>query len=252
MKGDNNYIFVANWKMSQSPQKALSFLRSNHEEWKKITEKNIPIVICPSFPSIPLIVQDAIELDLYVGAQTCSSFAQGAYTGDVSATDLAEIGCSFCIVGHSERRSYFSEKDKDIVLKVEQLLENKIIPIVCIGETQEENKENKTEEKLLKQLKQIIKLLSSKQHKEKPVCIAYEPIWAIGTGEAPTKKYLEKKISWIQNILRKKEIKNVAILYGGSINENNITTLKTIPGIDGFLIGGASQDFKELKKIVLS
>ena len=252
MKKENSHIFVANWKMAQSINCSISFFEDNKDELKTLTKNTGAIIVCPSFISIPLVMQEAVGLNVYIGAQTCSSFESGAYTGDISAQNLFELGCSFCIVGHSERRNIFGETNNDIQEKVEQLLKNKMIPIICVGETKEERESKKTEQVIQKQLKSILQSIEEKKYNDKPICIAYEPIWAIGTGVVPKKEELDKTMQNLQDFIKKYNVENHALLYGGSVNSKNVKELKTIKSIDGFLIGGASLDFQELKKIVLS
>ena len=252
MKKTCSFIFVGNWKMNQPLQDSIDFFKKNQSGLKALGEKNIPIVICPSFPAIPFVLQEIGDTPVYIGAQDCSAFSHGAYTGNVSADMLANIGCTFCIVGHSERRKLFGESNKDITSKVMQLVESKIVPIICVGETLEENKKDQTTSVLEKQLAPVLKAIKGANYLDKPICIAYEPIWSIGTGKIPTIEELEKIFDWLHSFIKKNNVENFALLYGGSVDSNNSNKLKTVKFVDGFLIGGASLDFQELKKIVLS
>ena len=251
MQNHKLYIFVCNWKMNQTIKNSINFIKGNSAELEKISKES-HITICPSFPAIPFVAQEIKKLEINIGAQTCSSFEKGPYTGDVSATMLSEIGCSFCIVGHSERRSLYKQTNKQIYLKTEQLLDSKIIPILCIGETKKQKNDGETNKTIKKQLSFLPVLMNKKKQTESPICIAYEPIWAIGTGKAAINEEIEEVLTFIEKFLISNKIKNFALLYGGSVSSSNITNIKKIKKIDGFLIGNASLDFQELKKIVLS
>ena len=224
-----NKIIVANWKLNGSND----FLEAYFDELVlKDLNSDTCGVICPPITYIQNCYSKLQSL--YLGAQDCSKFKEGAYTGEISAFMLRENNCTFCIVGHSERRHVFNEKNKDIKIKAEQLLNEKIIPIICIGETLEQKKMNKTHDVLKKQ---VINSLPKKSSKES-VIIAYEPIWAIGTGMTPTleeinnlHKYLKKDIE---------EIEEYKLLYGGSVNSKNASDIMNLENVDGVLVGGAS------------
>lgn len=179
------------------------------------------IVLCPS--SIYL---SNFELEnIFLGSQNVSPFNDGAYTGEVSARQLKSLNVKYCLVGHSERRVYFKENNEILKNKIEQLLENEIIPIYCVGEL-EKNRDNNELDKELKILEEI--------HNNEKIIIAYEPLWAIGTGIQPNINELEKIIKLI-----KEKFPNNKVLYGGSVNEDSIVNLKS-KLIDGYLLGGVS------------
>lgn len=187
---------------------------------KNLNFKN-DIVLCPS--SIYL---SNFELEnVFLGSQNVSSFNDGAYTGEVSARQLKSLNVKYCLVGHSERRVYFKENNEILKNKIEQLLENEIIPIYCVGEL-EKNSDNNELDKELKILEEI--------HNNEKIIIAYEPLWAIGTGIQPNINELEKIIKLI-----KEKFPNNKVLYGGSVNEDSIVNLKS-KLIDGYLLGGVS------------
>lgn len=187
---------------------------------KKFNFKN-DIVLCPS--SVYL---SNFELEnIFLGSQNVSPFNDGAYTGEVSARQLKSLNVKYCLVGHSERRVYFKENNEIMKNKIEQLLENEIIPIYCVGEL-EKNSDNNELDKELKILKEI--------HNNEKIIIAYEPLWAIGTGIQPNINELEKIIKLI-----KEKFPNNKVLYGGSVNEDSIVNLKS-ELIDGYLLGGVS------------
>ena len=187
---------------------------------KNLNFKN-DIVLCPS--SIYL---SNFELEnIFLGSQNVSPFNDGAYTGEVSARQLKSLNVKYCLVGHSERRVYFKENNEIMKNKIEQLLENEIIPIYCVGEL-EKNSDNNELDNELKILEEI--------HNNEKIIIAYEPLWAIGTGIQPNINELEKIIKLI-----KEKFPNNKVLYGGSVNEDSIVNLKS-ELIDGYLLGGVS------------
>jgi len=205
-----------------------------NQEWNDYIEKvtllktNSTLIICPSFVNIGYVPDNAKQ-----GAQNVSKFANGAYTGEISAFQLATYGVEYCIVGHSERRQYQKETDEDISDKIKQLFENDIIPILCVGETLEERQENRVGEVLNRELSFVCNSLTEEQ-KEK-IIVAYEPIWSIGTGVIPTNIQIEEVFRYI-----KSKLPNTKVLYGGSANEENIDELRKISLIDGYLLGGLS------------
>tara|TARA_B100001769_G_scaffold201425_1_gene161232 strand:- start:567 stop:1298 length:732 start_codon:yes stop_codon:yes gene_type:complete len=234
-----NKIIVANWKLNGSND----FLEAYFEE---LDSKNLRLNVCGVICPPTAYIQNCYSKlhSLYLGAQDCSKFKEGAYTGEISASMLKENNCIFCIVGHSERRQVFKENNEDIKIKAAQLLDEKIIPIICIGETLEQKKMHKTHEVLKEQ---VINSLPPNSSKES-VVIAYEPIWAIGTGMTPTldeinniHKYLKKDI---------KEIEGYKLLYGGSVNPKNASDIMNLEYVDGVLVGGASLKADQFSQIL--
>ena len=234
-----NKIIVANWKLNGSND----FLEAYFEE---LDSKNLRLNVCGVICPPTAYIQNCYSKlhSLYLGAQDCSKFKEGAYTGEISASMLKENNCKFCIVGHSERRQVFKENNEDIKIKAAQLLDEKIVPIICIGETLEQKKMNKTHEVLKEQ---VINSLPQNSSKES-VVIAYEPIWAIGTGMTPTldeinniHKYLKKDI---------KEIEGYKLLYGGSVNPKNASDIMNLEYVDGVLVGGASLKADQFSQIL--
>lgn len=252
------YLYVANWKMNMHATKAINFVKDNSDELRALAKnQETELVLCPSFAALSPVIALARETNISIGAQNCSQHEQGAFTGEVSAQSLAEIGCRYCIVGHSERRQYFGEANEVVAQKVKRLYKHDIQPIICIGETKQEFEQKQVYEVLTVQLAPILEVLISVQtlrqaQGERRVVIAYEPVWSIGTGIIPEYTYLEDVFIWLDDHIKKQlpEVQ-ITLLYGGSVNENNIAELKQILHINGFLIGGASTDFQTLKKIVL-
>lgn len=209
-----------------------NFTKKEFLEYKEklnTKQKNAKLILCPTNLYIGLAESENIEL----GAQNVSKTLCGAYTGEVSASQLKSMGVKYCIVGHSERRKYQHETDEEINQKVKLLLQEEIIPIICVGEEEEERKTNRQNEVIAKELEEDLKELTIEEKEN--VIIAYEPIWSIGTGLIPTNEQIEEIINLIKN-----HLPNVKVLYGGSANENNIEELRKISVIDGYLLGGIS------------
>ena len=203
------------------------------EELSTINTKHTMILI-PTYLNI-----SSANSDILLGSQNVSSTGNGAYTGEIAAKDLKSYNVKYSLVGHSERRKYQKETDSEIYEKIIMLLQENIVPILCVGETKEERENNKVEEVLNKQLSG---LLNIRENFREEIIIAYEPVWSIGTGIIPTNQEIEDTILYIKNILP-----NNKVLYGGSANEENIDTLKQISIIDGYLLGGLSLKPSKLK-----
>ena len=234
-----NKIIVANWKLNGSIEFLKKYL-SNFE--KKLIDSKICGVICP-----PSIYFDYLYEDLnplFLGAQNCSNFENGAYTGEISAFMLKDYKCQFCIVGHSERRHIFNETNQDVALKISNLIKQNINPILCIGENSNEKKKGATKDVLYEQLSNSLPSESSNNC----VIIAYEPIWAIGTGITPTIDEIYDIHSFLKNSI--KNFHNYKIIYGGSVKSNNIKSIIGLDNVDGVLVGGASLDPIEFTKIL--
>ena len=241
-------LLVANWKTYFSYHQAIEWIEHNKKELEELTKhiKNNALVICPSFDVLALL--SAKTTALQWGAQDCSPYDEGAYTGEVLAQSLAQIGCTYCIVGHSERRLLFHETTVMIMSKIEQLMNNHIQPIVCVGETEREYQTDNTQTIITGQLLPILEYAQNKEISH--LHIAYEPIWAIGANVIPPKDHLDHTAQHIQKLTAKFAVKST-ILYGGSIHAAIIDRVY-FEHFQGFLIGKASTDFQELKKIILS
>ena len=199
-------------------------------------ETNNTLIVCPTSLNIPMFNNYRIKL----GSQNVSTNDYGAYTGEICAKQLKSYGVKYCIVGHSERRTYQKETNEEINEKLKRLLENDIIPILCIGETLDERKANKQEEVIKKEITEGLANLNEEEKSK--IIIAYEPIWSIGTGLIPNNQEITDIIKLIKKLLP-----NNKVLYGGSANEENISTLKEIKEIDGYLLGGLSLKIDKLK-----
>ena len=248
------FLFIANWKMNLNVDEQIDYASSNYDNFSKLTDKEgYSIVICPSLVSLYPLTKIFKNTKIYVGAQDCSNHNKGAFTGQVSAESLNCIECKYCIIGHSERRKENHETNIEIAEKFTQLINYSISPVLCIGETLNDHENGKTIDVLKKQLDEIENMLKINPTIPKylPICIAYEPVWAIGTGKIPELDHLETIFAWLfkQTQELSPSIK-WKLLYGGSIKSENIVQLKKIQNLDGFLIGGASLDFQEFEKIV--
>lgn len=239
-------IFVANWKMYKTRADAVEFLKAFIPLLKRRSGREV--VICPSFPVLETMARQIKSAGpkgkmVQIGAQNAHFEFSGAFTGEVSVDQLKEIGCTYVILGHSERRRYSEETDEMINKKVVSALRTGLTPIICVGESQMERKTGKTMAVLKQQLRAILAGLSQK-HKSK-VIIAYEPIWAIGTGLIPSLAQIEDTH---QTIRQTSGISTV--LYGGSVNPESIQNLLSSKEINGFLVGSASLDADSLAKMV--
>jgi len=239
-------IFVANWKMYKTRGEAVDFLQAFIPQLKRRPGREI--VICPSFPVLETMANHLKSAGpkgkmVQIGAQNAHFEFSGAFTGEVSVDQLKEIGCTFVILGHSERRRYFAETDEIINKKVISALRAGLIPIICVGESQMERKTGKTMAILKQQLRGTLAGLSQKnKHK---VVVAYEPIWAIGTGLTPSLREIEDAHKTIR------QTSGISIiLYGGSVNGESIKPLLPSKEIDGFLVGSASLDADSFGKMV--
>ena len=234
--------FVANWKMYGN----LSSLNTLDKVIKFSKSKEINkgrLIYCPPYTLISSFSKKFKNCQIGIGGQNChESENYGAYTGSINSRMLKNIGAHFVIIGHSENREK-GENDKLINLKIKSALEAKLKVIFCIGETLTEKRKKKTHSILSKQIKVGLDSIKNRSN----ILIAYEPVWAIGSGIIPKSKDLFKTVEFIKNKFNGKSSK---VLYGGSVNPQNITNLKEINNIDGFLIGGASQSTKKFIDIV--
>lgn len=209
----------------------------------KIEKKEgVELLFCPPFTDIPLARFFLNGSSIRWGAQNVYPEDKGAFTGEISVPMLKDLGCSYVICGHSERRQILGESDEFVARKVKAVLEGGMIPILCVGETEEERREGQTEERIGSEIRTALFALSREETAR--LVIAYEPIWAIGSGQAATPKDAEDIASFIRKTVKetagKKEAEEVRILYGGSVNGDNISDFLKQKDIDGALIGGAS------------
>ena len=239
-------IAAGNWKMNKLASEVPAFV----DELDKVmtVAEGVEVVLCVPYPFIPAMTASAESLPVSVGAQDVSVHDSGAYTGEVSAAMLADLKTDYCIIGHSERREYHGESDARINAKLFALLSNNIRPILCVGESLQQRDDGVTLDFVAAQIRAALTGVTAEQMQE--VVIAYEPIWAIGTGRTATADQAQEVCAHIRAVLAELYDENVArgvsILYGGSMNAKNAAELLSMPDIDGGLIGGASlkpQDF---------
>ncbi len=231
-------FFVANWKLNGD----FKFIDQFLDNLQVPSDNSKCIVICPTSTYLDYIRHK--KNNFYVGAQNVSEHEKGAYTGEISCNALSDLNIDFCILGHSERRQLFNETSTDVSLKSSKVIEFKIVPIVCIGETLEEKENGKTNNILSQQLEDSIPVSSNSDN----TIIAYEPVWAIGTGLTPTLEEINKTHQFIKNHNTKFE--NFKVLYGGSVNANNANEIVSLSNVDGALIGGASLNYDDFTKII--
>ena len=235
---DFSSFFVANWKLNGNFQFIDEFI--NNLSLPKDNSKCV--VICPTAIHLDYISKN--KNGFYVGAQNVSEHEEGAYTGEISVHSLSDLNVNFCIIGHSERRQIFKEKNEEINLKSERLIGNGVIPIICIGETLEQ-KEKGITKKVLEE--QLMNSVSSSSNFENTI-IAYEPVWAIGTGLTPTIEEIDETHRYIRE--HNDKLNKYKILYGGSVKASNAKEITGLPNVDGALIGGASLNPQEFSMIL--
>ena len=246
-------IVAGNWKSNELFSQADELINDIAEGLREFDNTDVDVIVCPPFPYLELVGDASEDVEFFVGAQNVSKFDNGAFTGEVSAKMLQSMNIDYCIVGHSERRKYFNETNQDVAEKVNKLLEADINPIVCVGESLEQREAGTHFELICSQVSEGLFHLDCEQIKR--TVIAYEPVWAIGTGKTATKEQAQEVHAFIRAMLAEKYSDDVAqevsILYGGSCNAKNARELFAQTDVDGGLIGGASlkaADFIEIAR----
>jgi triosephosphate isomerase len=242
-------IYIANWKMNLLKKDVIDFLK----KIKKRKYQSADLVLAPSFPYLNQVSDGLKNSAIKLAAQNVATQEKGAFTGEVSIKMLKDFGVRYVIIGHSERRQIFSETDSMINQKVKRVLETGMIPILCIGETQEEKNSGQRETVLVQQLRNSLSRVENLANKK--VIIAYEPVWAIGTGNVVTESELDEAYRAIKRAISSLAGSNffeekVMFVYGGSVDEKNICDLKKIPYLQGFLVGGASLNVDRFLSLV--
>ena len=242
-------VIAGNWKMNMLPNEAIEFIQKL-APLVKDTENEV--ILCVPYTDLFYALLTVQGTNIKVGAQNMHFEPKGAYTGEVSAEMLKSINVEYVIIGHSERRAYFAETDETVNKKIKAALENELKPIVCVGESLEQREAGQTEEIITTQTR--LALDGIKPEDVEKIIIAYEPIWAIGTGKTATAEDAQNSIKAIRNEIEKnygREVaENVIIQYGGSVKSSNSNELFSMPDIDGGLVGGASLEPVEFSKIV--
>ena len=242
-------VIAGNWKMNMLPNETMEYIE-NFSKLVKDTQNEV--ILCVPYIDLFYALMAAQDTNIKIGAQNMHFAESGAYTGEVSAKMLKSIGVEYVIIGHSERRQYFAETDESVNKKVKAAFENELKPIVCVGETLEEREKGITEKIITNQTKLALDGLTNNQVEN--VIIAYEPIWAIGTGKTATSEDANNSIKAIReeikNIYGNEVAEKVIIQYGGSVKSSNAKELFETSDIDGGLVGGASLMADEFSKIV--
>ena len=242
-------IIAGNWKMNKDRKEALELISAIAE---RVPNKKTKIITAVPFTDLETVSKVTSKSNIFLSAQNCHFEEKGAYTGEISVPMLKEIGCKLSIVGHSERRQYFNETDKAISKKIRSLIDGGLDAIVCVGESLSQREKGETKAHIKSQLEGALEGISKDELKH--VVVAYEPIWAIGTGKTATADEAEEVCSFIRNELAKLFSEEVAshvqILYGGSMNAKNAGELLSKEDIDGGLIGGASLKPDDFEKII--
>ncbi|GEN29870.1 triosephosphate isomerase [Cerasibacillus quisquiliarum] len=243
-------VIAGNWKMNKTIAEAHAFIEQVKERLPKSDQ--VEAIVCAPFIHLPLLVEKAKGTNLKIAAQNMHEQESGAFTGEVSPTMLKDIGVTHVIIGHSERREYFAETDETVNKKVHAAFKHGLTPIVCVGETLEQREANETKEQVASQVKKAIARLTDEQVRE--VIIAYEPIWAIGTGKTASSADANEVCQHIRETIEKETSANIAnkviIQYGGSVKPTNIDELLAQSDIDGALVGGASLEAGSFLQLV--
>jgi triosephosphate isomerase len=247
-------IVAANWNIHKTHLEAIQSVQKLSYLLDRADAERVEVVICPPFTALRSlqVLIDGDRLPYALGAQNVHAEGKGAFTGEVSAPMLAALKCAYVIVGHSERRQLVGETNEDVLKKVEAVYAHGMVPILCVGETLEEREAGRTQAKVLEQVTGVVRQLSAEQAAR--LVVAYEPIWAIGTGRNARPSDAGEVIGFIRQIVEGERGADAAgslrVQYGGSVNAGNIRDFVAHPDIDGALVGGASLDPEEFTLIV--
>ena len=242
-------LMAGNWKMNKTISEAVSVIKALKRVVADV--KDVEILLCPTFTALYAVSNEVKGSNINIGAQNLFWEAKGAFTGEISPAMVKDAGCSYVLVGHSERRQYFGETNETVNKKTKAALANGLVPAVCIGETLKEREDGVTFKVIEKQIKEGLTGLAPEQ--SALVVIAYEPVWAIGTGKTATPDQAQEVHAFIRKVyaqMYKDAVDTVRILYGGSVNPDNVSDLMNKPDIDGGLVGGASLEAESFIKLV--
>ncbi|MHC1726079.1 MAG: triose-phosphate isomerase [Syntrophobacteraceae bacterium] len=250
MNPNRKPLIAANWKMFKTVAEALSFVQSIQEETGPLKDRDV--VIAPPFTALKP-VRDALSRGGFnLSAQNCHFEGKGAFTGEISPVMLKDIGCEYVIVGHSERRQIFGETDEMIQKKASAVFQAGMIPIICVGEVLDQREQGKTFDVVGGQVAKALEGLSAEQAER--AVVAYEPVWAIGTGKTATPGQAQEVHAFIrqriESLFNKDVANKIRILYGGSVKPDNVDALMSEPDIDGALVGGASLEVGSFKRLI--
>jgi triosephosphate isomerase (TIM) len=249
MSPDRMPLIAGNWKMNKTLAEAEQFIAGLLPRVSSV--ERTELAICPTFTALAAMVDSTRGSRVAIYAQNMHQAADGAFTGEVSAPMLEEIGVQGVLLGHSERREMFGESDRALAMKVPAALEAGLLPVLCVGETEEERERGDTERKLRHQVQEDLARVEDGQLGE--IVIAYEPIWAIGTGQVATAEQAQEAIAFVRALVADRspeQAQRTRILYGGSVKPDNAAELLALPDIDGALVGGASLDAESFAAIV--
>ena len=246
-------IIIGNWKLNLDHLEAIQLLQKVNYSLPEDIEENIEIVLSPSFTSLRSLqtVISSDKLKIKLSSQNVSQYSSGAYTGEISAAQLKKLDIEYAIVGHSERRTLFNEVDSVINDKVNRLIDSEIVPIFCFGESIDERKSGTYLNFIENQINEGLKGL--RKDKVKKLVVAYEPIWAIGTGEVASLENIVEVLDYVKNIINKKPFfndDNIKFIYGGSVSPDNAEDILNSKIVDGALVGGASLDPNKFLDII--
>ncbi len=233
-------IVAGNWKMNTLPAEGVELAKGVARGKGEVCDC-VNFIVCPPFTHLSSVIETLKGTGVAVGAQDCATEVKGAYTGEVSAQMIAALGCEYVILGHSERRQYYGETSETLNKKMERAFENNLKPIYCVGENLEEREAERHFDVVKAQIEEVVFNLSEEQFAK--LVIAYEPVWAIGTGKTATAEQAEEIHAYIREVLRSKfgaAADDCAILYGGSCKPSNAGEIFSKPNVDGGLIGGAA------------
>ncbi len=243
-------LIAGNWKMYKTCSEAVE--TAGQLAKLVATATDIDIMIAPPFTALAPVADVIKGTRVALGAQNLFWETEGAFTGEISPAMLVSTGCKYVIIGHSERRQHFGEIDNTVNKKIQAAIQHNLIPILCVGETEKERESNETFSVLDRQVKKGLEVFS--ENDLKTLIIAYEPVWAIGTGKTATKDQAQEAHRFLRTLLEKSFSgtfsESTRILYGGSVKPNNISELMAMPDIDGALVGGASLDAKTFSEII--
>jgi triosephosphate isomerase len=242
-------LIAGNWKMHKTVAEAETFIAELLPRVSSVT--GVDVAVCPPFPALGPLVDSTRGSRVQIVAQNMHFEPEGAFTGEVAPPMLAELGVHGVILGHSERRELFGESDRALAQKVPAALAHGLIPILCVGETEEEREAGETERKLRHQIREDLARLENEQLAH--VVIAYEPIWAIGSGRVATPEQAQEAVAFIRALVADRardQAERTRILYGGSVNADSAASLLALPDVDGALVGGASLSADSFAAIV--
>jgi len=243
-------IIAANWKMNKTVAESIDFAKDLKSQTRDTF--NVDIVICPPFISIAHVSEILKDTSIRAGAQNMYWEKSGAFTGEISPVMLRDAGCRYVILGHSERREYFKETDEDINKKIKSAFSYNLTPILCVGEKLNERESGQTLKVIEKQVRKGLEGLKAEEVKD--MVVAYEPVWAIGTGKTATPADANEVHKFIRSTLKElfgeETANNIRIQYGGSVNGENVDSLMQEEDIDGALVGGASLTINAFMKII--